>query len=132
MKNYWVVLYDGSCGFCNFWVKWILKNDKNDNFQFAPLQGNYAQEFLNRNHLPTYDFDSIYLIKNNQTYSNKLEAIIDITNKLGGIYLMGNILRIIPKFLRDRIYNIIAANRKKLMGESCYLPTPEERKKFIN
>ena len=51
MKNLdttkYFVLYDGECGFCNFWVHWILKKDTKNNFLFASLQSDFGQQFLN-------------------------------------------------------------------------------------
>ncbi|WP_312820346.1 thiol-disulfide oxidoreductase DCC family protein [Kaistella carnis] len=73
MNNYNnVVLYDGDCGFCNFWVQWILNNDSYDRFQFASLQSEYGQNFLKNQELPTDIFDTLYFIKDGMYYKKKL------------------------------------------------------------
>jgi len=132
MKNpTYVLLYDGSCGFCNFWVKWILKNDQKRQFQFAPLQGEYGQEFLQRHLLDTQHFDTLYLVQDADTYYKKLGAVMKICQTLGGRYKLALVGHILPRFIQNAIYNLIARNRKKLMGEYCYLPTPEERTLFL-
>lgn len=126
-----IVLYDGDCGFCNFWVQWILKNDRHDRFRFASLQSDYGQTFLKNNGLPTENFDTLYFISEGKYYQ-KMYAVIRIGQVLGGAYngLLG--LRVLPKFALDRMYDAVAENRKKLAGETCLLPTAEERKKFLN
>lgn len=130
----YIVLYDGSCGFCNYWVKWILKNDSKKQFFFAALQSNYGQTFLKSQQLSLTDLDTIYLLEkeNPKKFYKKSNAVIKIAQTVGGIYSLAVIFKILPIFLRDVVYNMVAQYRKKIMGESCYLPTPDERKQFIN
>ncbi|WP_312423189.1 DCC1-like thiol-disulfide oxidoreductase family protein [Epilithonimonas sp.] len=132
MNNYNnVVLYDGDCGFCNFWVQWILNNDSHDRFKFASLQSEYGQNFLKNQELPTDTFDTLYFIKDGMYYK-KMYAVIKIGETLGGVYYGLFSLKVLPKFILNKMYDTVADNRKKLAGESCLLPTPEQRKKFIN
>ena len=128
--DYNIVVYDGDCGFCNFWVQWILKVDKLDKFHFASLQSNFGQDFLKKNKLPTENFDTVYVIKNG-TYYSKLNAIAEVGLTLRGIYYILGIIKIIPNYISDYFYMIISKNRKRLMTESCLLPTIEEREKFL-
>ena len=130
-KNKYYVFYDGECGFCNFWVQWILNNDKKDQFLFAALQSDFGQKFLKDRGLKSDDFDTIYLWKPDAFYLTKSDAILKIANTIGGIYNLATILKIFPKFTRDIGYNLISKNRKKLMEQECLLPTPEQRKKFV-
>ncbi|GGP04667.1 membrane protein [Cloacibacterium rupense] len=130
-KNKYYVFYDGDCGFCNFWVQWILENDKEDQYLFAALQSDFGQNFLKERSLKSDDFDTIYLWKPNAFYLTKLDAILKIANTIGGIYYFANISKIFPKFIRNLGYDLIAKNRKKLMEQTCIIPTPEQRKKFV-
>lgn len=125
-----IVLYDGDCGFCNFWVQWILTNDMHDRFRFASLQSEFGQNFLKNNDLPAENFDTLYFISDGNYYK-KMYAVIKIGTVLGGIYHGLFALRALPKVMLDAMYNKVAENRKKLAGESCLLPTPEQRKKFL-
>lgn len=126
------IFYDGDCGFCNFWVQWILKNDTKDQFLFAALQSDFGQNFLKERGLKTNDFDTIYIWKPEAYYHTKSDAIMKIANTIGGIYYLSNVFKLFPKSIRNVGYDLIAKNRKKIMNESCTLPTPEERKKFIH
>lgn len=130
-KNKYYVFYDGDCGFCNFWVQWILENDKEDQYLFAALQSDFGQNFLKERSLKSDDFDTIYLWKPNAFYLTKLDAILKIANTIGGIYYFANLSKIFPKFIRNLGYDLIAKNRKKLMEQTCIIPTPEQRKKFV-
>ncbi len=125
-----VVLYDGDCGFCSFWVQWILKYDRHDRFRFASLQGSYGQEFLRLNNLPNKEFDTVYLVTPAKSYA-RLAAVGEIGSLLGGVFSLLKVLGIIPSIIADPIYDKIARKRKTLAAEACLLPTPAERKKFL-
>ncbi len=130
-KEKFYVFYDGDCGFCNFWVQWILKNDQKDQFLFAALQSPFGQRFLKERGLPNLTFDTIYLWKPQQYYHTKSKAILQIAEILGGKYSVLSRFATFFKIFPDFMYDIIAKNRKKLAPESCLVPTAEERKKFI-
>lgn len=127
-----VVLYDGECGFCSFWVQWLLNMDKDNQLKFASLQGNYGQLFLQDKGLNITDFDTIYFIKDDEYFYEKSTAIIQIVNSLGGIFQLIMLLYIIPRFIRDAVYMIVSKNRKKLINNNCLFPTPIQRKQFID
>lgn len=126
------VLYDGECGFCNFWVEWILKNDSKDQFLFASLQSEFGQQFLKERNLNTTEFSTLYLWKPESFYLTKSDAVFKIAGIIGGKYKLLSYLSVLPAFVRNPFYDLVAKNRKKLVAEQCYMPTPEERKKFIS
>jgi predicted DCC family thiol-disulfide oxidoreductase YuxK len=130
-QNKHIVFFDGDCGVCNFWVQWILERDKKDQFMFASLQSDFGQKFLSERGLETNVFNTMYLWKPQQYYYIKSRAVLQIASLLGGVYKLSVIGKIIPKFLSDSVYDIISRNRMKLANQKCYLPTPSERKKFI-
>jgi len=126
------VFYDGDCGFCNYWVQWILKNDRKDHFRFAALQSDFGQKFLKERRLESNEFNTIYLWKPNEFYLLKSQAIVKIARILGGKYALLSRLDIFPRFVSDRIYDEVAKRRQNLANRQCLLPTSEERKKFIS
>lgn len=131
-KDKFYVFYDGECGFCNFWVQWILKNDTRNLFLFAALQGNFGKRFLAERNLDAKNMNTIYLWKPEKYYLQKSNAIINIAENLGGVFSLTKILKIFPNFLRDFGYDLVAKNRKKIMNNSCFLPDEEQKKKFID
>lgn len=130
-SNKHIVFFDGDCGVCNFWVQWILERDQKDQFMFASLQSDFGQKFLSDRELNTKVFNTMYLWRPGKYYYEKSKAVLQIANLLGGIYKISQIGRLIPKFLSDSIYDIVSKNRMKLANQKCYLPTPHQRKKFI-
>ena len=131
LQNKHIVFFDGDCGVCNFWVQWILHRDKKDQFLFASLQSDFGQEFLSERGLDMKVFNTMYLWKPQEYYYAKSQAVLQIANLLGGIYKLSWLGKLFPRFFSDKIYDVISRNRMKLANQKCYLPTPQERKKFI-
>ncbi len=127
-----VILFDGVCNFCNFWVNFIIDRDKNDKFRFASLQSPFGQETLSRLNLPQTDFDTFILLKGEKHYTSST-AGLRVAKELGGFFGLLYGLIIIPPFIRNFFYALIAKNRYRFFGreEVCRIPTPETRKKFL-
>lgn len=126
-----IVLFDGECGVCNFWVQWILERDKKDKFMFASLQSDFGQNFLSERGLERKQFNTLYLWKPKQYYLVKSKAVLKIADLLGGIYKIALFFSVFPKFIGDGIYNMISKNRMKLSAQKCFLPDQDQKKKFI-
>ena len=131
LKDKFIVFYDGECGFCNHWVQWILEKDTKDKFLFSSLQSEFGQKFLKDRNLPNEIFDTLYLWKPESFYLSKYQAILRIASELGGVYSLANIGKILPDFIGNQFYNLVSRNRKKLAENQCFLPSAEQRKKFI-
>jgi predicted DCC family thiol-disulfide oxidoreductase YuxK len=127
-----IVFFDGECGVCNFWVQWILEKDKNDEFMFASLQSEFGQKFLTERGLETQQFNTLYLWKPQKYYLIKSNAVLKITNILGGFYKVLSFFgKIFPTFFSNTIYDLISKNRMKLASQKCFLPDAHQKKKFI-
>ncbi|MBS1492428.1 MAG: thiol-disulfide oxidoreductase DCC family protein [Bacteroidetes bacterium] len=127
-----IILFDGVCNFCDSSVNFIIDRDKKNIFKFAALQSEKGQEILEYFSLPKDDFDSFVFIENDKVFK-KSSAALKIANKLGGIWKIFYPLIVVPKFLRDFFYSLIANNRYKLFGkkDACRIPTPELKQKFL-
>lgn len=126
-----IVFFDGVCGLCNTTVDWIVKRDRRGIFRFAPLQGETAAERLSK--ADTEQLSSLVLIMDGQTY-RKSSAVARILWQLGAWHqVAGTLLWVIPRPMRDWGYTVVARNRYRWFGkkESCRLPTPEERGRFL-
>ncbi|MCA0988300.1 thiol-disulfide oxidoreductase DCC family protein [Guptibacillus algicola] len=126
-----IILFDGVCNLCNGFVQFMLKHDKNHVFHFASLQSNAANKLLNE--LQVHDLsDSIVVIEDGQVLV-KSQAVLYICKKLGGRFNLLRIGLILPHFIRDFIYDLIAKRRYLLFGkkESCMLPNPKYKKRFL-
>ncbi len=130
-QDKYYIFFDGECGFCNQTIAWILKRDKKDQFLFASLQSDLGQKFLSDRNLATNNFQTLYLWKPNAYYLTKTAATMQILKLLGGKYKILSHLNILPEALSDRLYSLLARNRKSISANNCYVPTEEERKKII-
>lgn len=131
-KNQPVLLFDGVCNLCNGAVQFIIERDKKEQFLFASLQSDYAKEHLKDANLPEGFLDSLVLLDNG-TYFTQSSAALRIAKKLDGAWPLMYGFIIIPKFIRDAVYNFIARNRYKWFGkkEQCWIPTPELKARFV-
>jgi predicted DCC family thiol-disulfide oxidoreductase YuxK len=132
-KNKKIILFDGVCNLCNSWVQFVIKNDKKDAFRFVALQSDLGQEIIHYIGIGSQNIDSIILYQPTVAYYYKSSAVLEIAKILGGIYSLVWIFKIIPKDVRDAMYDYIAKNRYKWYGkkESCMIPTPEIKAKFL-
>jgi len=128
-----IVLFDGVCNLCSRSVQFILKKDKKNQFLFGSLQGQTGQEYLKKFNLPADNFNSFILVENDKLYTRSTAAL-RVLKHLGGGWSFWYALTIVPKFIRDAIYNWIAKNRYAWFGkkEECWLPKPELKAKFLN
>lgn len=128
-----IILFDGVCNLCSSSVQYIIKRDKKDEFRFVALQSDLGQKILTYIGIADKNIDSIVLYQPGVAYYYKSAAVIEISKSLQGIFNYGMLFRILPTFLRDTVYDYIAKNRYKWYGkqESCMIPTPELKSKFL-
>ncbi len=126
-----IVLFDGVCNLCNGAVQFILARDDAKYFSFASLQSVVGQE-LQKQYGVLENVDSIVLVENGKAYTHS-DAALGIAKHLHGLSWI-SAFAFVPKFLRDWFYNLLAKNRYRLFGkrESCWLPTPELRSRFLD
>jgi predicted DCC family thiol-disulfide oxidoreductase YuxK len=127
-----IVLFDGVCNFCNSSVQFIIKQDRTGSLRFASLQSSTGQALLKKYAIPA-DVDSVIYIENNIAYT-KSDAALKIARYFGGFWKLLSVFNIIPVFIRNFFYNIIARNRYKWFGkrDTCMIPSPEIRARFID
>ena len=128
-----LIFFDGVCNFCNDRINFIIRHDKRDYFRFAPLQSTIAEETLKQHRPEALGGDTFILLENGKVY-DRTTAALRIARKLNGAWPVLYAFIIVPPFLRDIVYRIIAKNRYKWWGkrESCMIPTPDVRKKFLS
>ena len=131
-SNYKIVLFDGVCNLCNGAVTFIIKRDSKNEFKFATLQEDPGQELIKKHGIDILKTDSIILIENGKAYV-KSTAALRIARSLNGAYPLLFGFMIVPNFIRNWVYDIIARNRYKWYGkkDSCMILTPELKAKFL-
>lgn len=128
-----IVFYDGVCGLCDNSVQFLLKRDMAQTLKFAALQGETARQ---RTDLPS-DMKSVAFVANHGTAQEKIyfrsDAALRMLGQLGGFWRVVSWLLIIPRPIRDAIYDTIAKRRYQWFGkfDTCRIPSPELRARFL-
>jgi predicted DCC family thiol-disulfide oxidoreductase YuxK len=127
-----IVLFDGVCNLCSFWVRFAIARDPAARLRFASVQSELGQGFLRRCGLPTDTFESFYLIEDGRVYG-KSTAFLRMVRHLRRPWPLLCAARVLPRPLRDWLYDRIARNRYRLFGrrDSCLVPSPEIAGRFV-
>lgn len=127
-----LLFFDGVCNLCNSSVQTIIKKDTQQKFKFASIQSDAAKEILLQFDNFNSDIDSIILLNKGEFYY-KSSAVIRVCKILGGLYYFLFIFWIVPKPIRDYIYDYVAKNRYKWYSkrESCMLPSTKLKDRFL-
>ncbi len=125
-----VVLFDGVCNLCNGAVNFILDQNPNKDLKFAALQSEVGKELVkDLSNIP----DSIVFYSRGKVFY-KSQAVLEISRYLRSPWRYAQVLKIIPTFLSDWIYDLIAKYRYRLFGrrDACRVPTPELKDRFLD
>jgi predicted DCC family thiol-disulfide oxidoreductase YuxK len=128
-----VILFDGVCNLCNGAVQYAIKHDADKQFLFASLQSQFGQQVLVAHQLSNTNFNSFILLQNDIIYQKSTAALM-VAKQLSGAIRLLYWCMIVPSFIRDGVYNIIAKNRYKWFGkqDACWLPTLELKSRFLD
>ena len=131
------ILFDGVCNLCHGFVQFIIRHDPAGQFQFAALQSEAGQALLAAHGQPLSaaalaDPDSVVLVAGNRLYAHS-SAVLHIAGRLGGVWRLAAVGWLLPRSWRDALYRYVARHRYRWFGrqESCLLPTPELRSRFL-
>ncbi len=127
-----IILFDGVCNFCNASINFLIDRDKKSVFKFAALQSEPGKEILKKYNITFTELDSVMAEKDGKLYQ-KSDAALEIARNMSGGWKLLYGFKIIPRFIRDFVYDIVAKNRYRFMGkmDACRIPTPELRARFL-
>jgi predicted DCC family thiol-disulfide oxidoreductase YuxK len=111
-----IILYDGVCLFCSAWVRFIVKRDVACLFRFTPIQSPYGRELAETLGIDPDDPDTNAVVLNGQAY-RRSDAALTVVSKLPG-WKWVRLGFLVPRALRDIVYNFVARNRYRLFGRS--------------
>ena len=111
-----LILFDGVCNLCNGAVQFIIKRDKHAVFRFAPLQSDFGHDQLRNAGLVFSSVETIILVEDGRVYQRS-DAALRISRHLRGAWPLLYSLRILPRIIRDGLYNWIARNRYRFFGK---------------
>ena len=127
-----IVLFDGVCNFCNATVLFLIKHDAHENLHFASLQSQIGKDLLEQYTIPR-DTTSVIFIHQCQVFL-KSDAVLEIAKCLNGWPRIFKYSFIIPKVIRNGIYDLIAKNRYSIFGkkDNCSIPSAENKNRFLS
>ncbi|HXL54717.1 MAG TPA: thiol-disulfide oxidoreductase DCC family protein [Chitinophagaceae bacterium] len=128
-----VILFDGVCNLCSGFVQFIIKHDPRHQFRFASLQSEFGKKVMQYFGLPVDQFNSFILLEDGKIYTRSTGAL-RVAKKLNRSWSLLYSFIVIPRFIRDSVYNFIARKRYKWFGkkEECWIPTPELKSLFLD
>lgn len=132
MTEHPIVLFDGFCNLCAGSVQFLLRHDRKGIFHFCSLQSKAAAQLLQMQDTDPRQLKTLVLLDGGRLYTQST-AVLHIARKLGGAWPLLYAGIIIPRFIRDSMYDWVAANRYRWFGkkESCWLPRPEWSERFL-
>jgi predicted DCC family thiol-disulfide oxidoreductase YuxK len=127
-----VILYDGICNLCNSSVRFILKHDTREKFLFSSLQSDASKKLLLHLNYKIIEMNSILLVENGQIHE-KSDAVLKIASGLRFPWNLTVSFRVLPRKVRDSIYDFVARNRYRWFGkrDSCVYTVNTYENRFI-
>ena len=129
-----IVLFDGHCNFCSGVVNFLIDRDPHGRLKFAALESETGRRLLADHGLPMPDEpDTMVFIVAGKALVRS-DAALATTKYLSGLWPLTRFGSLVPRFLRDQIYKLVARNRYRWFGrsEACRVPTPATRGRFLD
>lgn len=127
-----ILLFDGVCNLCNASVNFVIRRDPAKRFRFASLQSPAGQELLKKFDLETEKLDSVVLVEGSRFYARS-DAALEVARRMRGFWKLLYVFKIVPRLIRDPIYDWVARNRYRWFGkkDQCMLPAPGFKERFL-
>jgi len=133
-----LVLYDGVCGLCNRLLQFLLRHDRRRVFSFASLQSDVGRSIVEKSGANPAAVTTFYVLADYRTRASHLctksDAALFVAGELGWPWKTARWLRVVPKWIRDGAYDLVARSRYRIFGryDHCVIPSPEVRNRFID
>jgi predicted DCC family thiol-disulfide oxidoreductase YuxK len=127
-----VVLFDGVCRLCGAWARFLIRFDRRQVFKLATMQSDEGKRILDWYGLPVDGSETMLLIEGGRLYA-KSSAFIRVMARLLFPWKAAAIVWLIPRAIRDWLYDRVALNRYAIFGkhQACVLPTPDHERRFL-
>ncbi|MEM6303283.1 MAG: DCC1-like thiol-disulfide oxidoreductase family protein [Pseudomonadota bacterium] len=127
-----LIVFDGTCVLCSYFYRLVLRFDRAAHFRFATARSPLGQALYAALDLPKEEFETNLVITSDHIFG-ELDSVAATCRRLGGLWTLGAVLHLLPQFIKGPIYRLIAHNRFRLFGrfDTCMVPTPEDRARFI-
>lgn len=128
-----LVLFDGICKLCNAWARLIIRQDDRRLFTLGSMQSSTGQRILGALDMSTTHFNTVLYIEHGRAFE-KSDAVLHIVARLGWPWRLLAVFRLVPRPVRDWVYDRVAAHRYRIFGRytACTLPSTDHDDRFID
>ena len=125
-----MIFFDGECNLCNGVVKTIIKYDRKKIFKFSSLQSEAALKLIKDK--VRVNVDSFILLENGKLYTESTAAL-RVARRMPAFWKILYGFIIVPAFIRNSVYRVIAKNRYRWFGKksSCMIPDASVQSRFL-
>lgn len=127
-----IILFDAECILCSANAQFVLKHDRKKRFRLASMQGQVGSALYRQFGIDPTNPDSIIIVDGERMLRDS-DAVLAIYGWLGWPWKAFSVFKLVPRFIRDPLYLLIARNRYRLFGkrESCWVPSPDYRDRAL-
>lgn len=128
-----LILFDGVCNFCGFWVRFLIRRDPEKRFRFASLQSATGREILQKVGLPVGELNTMIYAEDSRTYLGSA-AVLRVARAMHGLWPLLYLFIAVPAPLRDLVYRWVARHRYRWFGkrDSCLVPSADLQDRFLD
>ena len=127
-----IIVFDGKCVLCSRWARFVMRHDGDKRFRLLAAQTPLGAALYEHYGLDPVDYETNVLLEDGRAWL-KSEGTIRMFERLGFPWSLMAVFRVVPRALRDRLYNVVARNRLNWFGrrELCFVPEPGDAERFI-
>lgn len=128
-----IIFFDGVCNYCNGFIRFLIRNDPKENLKFSSIQSTFAKRVFKQESIKN-ELSTIIFIEGKRIFYRS-NAIIEILKKSNSkLRVLGFIIKIVPFFIREYVYEFVAKNRYSIFGKSeeCIVPDKEINHLFFD
>lgn len=127
-----IILFDALCVLCSTNAQFILRHDHRRQFRLASIQGDVGRELCRQHGIDPDDPDTIIVVEGDRALRDS-DAVLAIYAGLGWPWRAASALHLVPRFVRDPLYRLVARNRYRLFGrrQVCWRPSPQDASRVI-
>jgi predicted DCC family thiol-disulfide oxidoreductase YuxK len=127
-----IILFDAECVLCSANAQFVLKHDKTGHFRLASMQGEVGSALYRENGIDPLDPSTMIIIDGGRVRQDS-DAVLSIYEGLGFPWRLASLFRLVPLFIRDPAYRLVARNRYRLFGKrtSCWIAPAEYRSRIL-
>ncbi len=133
LKGKNIIVFDGVCVLCNGWVKFTLRYDRQERFHFVIAQSDFGEKIYADLGLKSTDYETFIVFTDGQLHT-KLDGVFALFSTLGYPWKIFSVFRVLPRPMKNLMYDLVAKNRYRLFGkrDTCMIPTPDVRARFLD